>query len=134
MRVLIAEDSHIIALRTREILGDLSGVEQVAVVSSEEEAVAALVKSSPDLLVLDLRLSQGSGFGVLRTMQRSEAPITIVLSNFSDAVSRSRAIDLGADAFFDKSTEFDDLVSFVKLVASRYGSSTVGQKPAVKEV
>lgn len=75
-----------------------------------------------DLAIVDLFLKQGSGLGVLQACQaRSPAQKVVVLSNYATTDMRQRSEQLGADAFFDKSAELDQLVAYCEQVRSAHG-------------
>jgi DNA-binding NarL/FixJ family response regulator len=65
--------------------------------------------ASPDVVILDLHLRTGSGFGVLRRLRGPERPKVIVLTNFDVPAYRREAESLGADAFLDKSRDYGHL-------------------------
>jgi len=72
------------------------------------EAVSAILASQADLVVLDLRLADGSGFDVLRALHEAAPAIEVyMLSNFATEPYRRLAARLGARGFFDKSSEFE---------------------------
>lgn len=73
-----------------------------------------------DLAIVDLFLKQGSGLGVLAGCRNRGAwQKIVVLTNYATAEIRLRAVALGADAVFDKSTELDELIDYcMQLTAS----------------
>jgi DNA-binding NarL/FixJ family response regulator len=119
-RLFYAEDSA--ALRER-VLRELARIEAIEVTGWSEradDAVNQIQRIRPDIVVLDLHLSGGSGMDVLREFaRRPSAPAIIVLTNHSDPVSRERALHAGAAYFFDKSTEFEGFMAILRIVASR---------------
>jgi DNA-binding NarL/FixJ family response regulator len=107
MDVFLVEDSPPLVERLKEMLGALPRVRIVGQAAGAREAVAAILAARPDLVVLDLKLAQGTGFDVLSAVHRSAPDIELyMLSNFAAEPYRQRALSLGARAFFDKSTEF----------------------------
>jgi DNA-binding NarL/FixJ family response regulator len=111
MRVLIVDDSRLIAERVGTLLAEVSP--EIAVVGRAADAASALRafgELKPDVLVLDLRLPIGSGIEILAQVKRAApAPVVMVLTNYPYPQYRKRCADLGADFFFDKSTEVDRL-------------------------
>ena len=73
------------------------------------EAIEALQKKVPDLMLLDLLLPGLDGFGVLQAMKEKGfgCPV-IVVSNLSDKKSRDKCKALGAKEYFVKSDMDDD--------------------------
>jgi DNA-binding NarL/FixJ family response regulator len=109
-KVFIVEDSPPVLERLISLLGTLPDTHIVGHAAGAEEAARAILADRPDLVVLDLRLAQGTGFDVLIELH-GKAPGTDVymLSSFSYAAYRRQAEQLGARAFFDKSSEMQRL-------------------------
>ena len=97
LSVLLVEDSRVLAERLRETLLSVPGVQLAGTVDSEADAVAALQRHPVDVLLLDLHLRQGTGFGVLRAIPRDQAKklVVIVLTNYDLAEYRRAAAALG---------------------------------------
>ncbi len=108
MKVFIVEDSGLVTAYLVEALREIHGVEIVGYATNPADAIVRIGESAPDVLILDLRLSEGSGIEVLRRVKSGpRAPIVIVLSNYTCFEYRERCRELGAEYFFDKALEFD---------------------------
>jgi two-component system OmpR family response regulator len=109
--VLLVEDSRVLAERLRETLLSVPGVQLTASVDCEADAIAALHGQPVDVVVLDLHLRQGTGFGVLRSIPVDQAKkvVVIVLTNYDLAEYRRAAAALGATHFLDKLRDLDRL-------------------------
>jgi DNA-binding NarL/FixJ family response regulator len=117
--VLLIEDSQLLARHLLEQLAAIPMVEPLGVVETERQAIEEITRTSPDLIVLDLHLKQGTGFGVLASLAKvSKPPITIVLTNYDLPQYRERATALGAKYFLDKSNEFDRLPEIIGALSS----------------
>ena len=118
--VLLVEDSKVLAERLKELIEEVPGVRLEATVDSETAAVDAVVKSDIDVMILDLQLRQGTGFGVLRKLVGLQAkPLVIVYTNYDLPEYRQEAADLGATHFLDKSRDYDHLVKILCDVGAR---------------
>jgi DNA-binding NarL/FixJ family response regulator len=107
MRVLIADDSEVFVQRLIRMLAEISGVEIAGRARTGAEALQALRDLRPEVLILDIRMPEGTGIDVLEGLRREEPrPITIVLTNFAFPQYRKKCLQLGARYFFDKSAEF----------------------------
>jgi two-component system OmpR family response regulator len=114
LRVLLVEDSPLLADQISEILASTSCAESVGVAATERDAIDLNSKHSPDLLILDLHLRQGTGFGVLRALSSDpNKPTVVVLTNYALPQYRQQALALGANHFLDKSSDFDLLPSLI---------------------
>ena len=110
LQVLLVEDSRHLSERLWELIGQTRGVQPMAVVDSESGAIAAIESAAPDVVILDLHLREGSGFGVMRHLVKQPArPVVIVLTNYALSQYRRQAEALGARYFLDKAQEFDRL-------------------------
>lgn len=107
LRVFIVEDSSLIREKLEEMLASMEGVDNAGYATGANDAIREILLTHPDAVVLDIRLAQGNGFDVLRTV-RSQAPdIPIyILSNLVISPYRRLANQLGATDFFDKSRDF----------------------------
>ncbi|HTC15452.1 MAG TPA: response regulator transcription factor [Steroidobacteraceae bacterium] len=108
LRVLLVEDSSLLAARLAELIRRLPDVELIDTVDTEAAAVSRIAAGMPDVLILDLHLRGGSGFGVLRALKRSDKqrPKIIILTNFGLPEYRREAETFGVEAFLDKSRDY----------------------------
>ena len=112
LRVAIVEDSLNIRERLVQLVEDDKRMQVVGEADSEESAVAMCRRCEPDAIILDLKLSSGTGIGVLKTLRYVGAerkPRIIVLTNFPLPAFERAARALGADSFLDKTSEFHKL-------------------------
>jgi CheY-like chemotaxis protein len=102
------------------MLAAFSGVNVVATVASEREALHWLRHNRCDVVLLDLRLRGGSGLALLDRIGSQPVgngritPLRIVLTNSATAAVRKRCEALGATAVFDKSIQLDELFDFLR--------------------
>lgn len=127
LRVLLVEDSELLAFRLAELIRQLPGIDLIDVVATEAEALEREAASAPDVLILDLHLRRGSGFGVLRTLSRKpRRPKIVILTNFGLPEYRREAETYGVEAFLDKSRDYyrlpDLLSGFAKERPAESGS------------
>ena len=121
MRVFIAEDSPKVVERLTDLLEQVGELEVIGHAADVREAAECIRRLRPDVVILDLRMTNGNGIDVLKTIKitRPETKV-IIFSNFSDAQYRKRLLDTGADAFLDKSSDFNQIPGIVlKLVETR---------------
>jgi DNA-binding NarL/FixJ family response regulator len=114
-RTYLVEDSPVIRDNLVGFLEDFAHADVVAHASTEREAVAWL-GANPyrwDVAIVDLFLEQGNGLGVVKACcTRCAWQKVVVLTNYATLDMRARAQQLGADAFFDKSSEIEELVAY----------------------
>lgn len=116
-RVFLVEDSVPVRERVTALLASIRGVDNVGSAATAQDAELAIFATHPHAVLLDVKLAQGSGFDVLRTLHARAPDIEVyMLSNFAAPAYRQLAADLGARGFFDKTTEMD---SMRKTIADR---------------
>src|SRR3954464_14908077 len=86
----------------------------------------ALAASTPDLVLLDLRLPDVDGFTVCRELRaRSDVPI-IVVSARGEEVDRVVGLELGADDYVVKPFGLRELVARIRAVTRRTARAAGG--------
>ena len=119
LRVLLVEDSPVIRGLITQIIDDIPGVRVTESVESEREAIEAIGRLGVDVVILDLQLRKGTGFGVLRALRdMPKKPVVVVLTNFALKSYRESAFALGARDFLDKSRDYDRLPAILTEIAS----------------
>ena len=107
MKVLIADDSEVFVQRLLRALGEIGGVEVIGRARTGAEALQALRGLRPEVMILDIRMPDGTGIDVLEGMRKEKlGPVTIVLTNFALPQYRRKCLQLGAQFFFDKAADF----------------------------
>ncbi|MEX2050792.1 MAG: response regulator [Steroidobacteraceae bacterium] len=112
MRVLLVEDSRMLADRLRESLDMLDGIEVVGAVTDESSAVAAVRDKHVDVIVLDLQLKEGTGFGVVQRLGANR-PKIIVFTNYMLPEYQRFADSLGVEYFLNKSMDYERLPQLI---------------------
>jgi DNA-binding NarL/FixJ family response regulator len=123
LRVFLVEDNPLIRERLIESLTSTGRIDVVGYAEGEREAVDALADGRWDAVLLDLQLKQGNGLGVLRAIgpSRPHGAKILVLTTYAIPQYRDRSLALGADAFFDKSREYDRAVDMLSDFARTKG-------------
>ncbi|MDP9011541.1 MAG: response regulator [Pseudomonadota bacterium] len=115
VKVLLIEDSFVLAERMADDLREIPEIQLVGTVDSEIEAIAAMNRQRIDVVLMDLQLRQGTGFGVLRaigTMQHK--PKIVILTNHDLPEYKSAAAELGVAHFLDKARDFARLPAVLR--------------------
>jgi DNA-binding NarL/FixJ family response regulator len=119
--VLLVEDSKVLAERLKELIDEVPGVRLLATVEGESDAVDTVAQADVDVIILDLQLRQGTGFGVLRKLSlRPTRPVVIVYTNYDLPEYRHAAELLGANHFLDKSRDYERLVKILSDLGAEY--------------
>lgn len=119
LRVLLVEDSPVICDLIAGLINGVPGVTVAESVGSEIDAIDAVARLGVDVVILDLQLRKGTGFGVLRALARMQPqPAVVVFTNFALKTYHDTALALGARAFLDKSRDYDQLPGILTEIAA----------------
>jgi DNA-binding response OmpR family regulator len=117
-RVLIADDEPNIVI-SLEFLLSRAGFE-VASVANGEDALVAILRNRPDVLLLDVMLPGRDGFEVCQAIRQDPAFATlkiVMLTAKGRAPEVTKGLALGADAYVTKPFATRELVETVKRLA-----------------
>ena len=118
LKVLLAEDSELVRERLVQSFQSIPNVVVVGTYEDPDAAIAGVQQHEPHVVVLDIRLRDGSGMRVLQYTVRSFPATKIaVMSNFVEPQYRAACFKNGAHYFFDKSNEFERVPELLKQLA-----------------
>lgn len=120
IRVVLAEDHALVREGFRAILDLQDDIEVVAEAADGIEALAAVAKHRPDVLVLDIQMPRMDGLAVLQRLMthQTTAPAVLVLTTFDQDDYVFRALRAGAAGFLLKDVPRTQLLHAIRVVAS----------------
>lgn len=130
IRILLVDDHPMIVDAWRSAFDADPGM-RVEAVASDLAGARSTVEASPpfDVVVVDIRLGDGSGFRLLPSLDLARTAVVIVSAHGSPAYVDA-AQRLGARGFFLKTSQTAELVAGVRRVA---GGSTAWDPEAIRQ-
>lgn len=124
LRLLLVDDSEVVRAGLRSLLGLEPTFEIVGEAANVAAAIAANGRLKPDVVLLDIRLPDGTGIDACRQMLKAtpDVRILIVTSVLDDAIVDD-AIRAGAHGYLLKEIDGRGLVNAIRDVAA--GKSTL---------
>ena len=119
VRILIADDHEVVRIGLAALLDRQPGFSVVGEARSGDEAVRLARERRPDVVVMDIRMPDGSGIDACRTIttELSKTPV-IMLTSYADSDALFAAIDAGASGYVLKRVGSTELVDAVRTVAA----------------
>ncbi len=118
IRILIADDHEVVRIGLAALLDRQAGFRVVGEASSGDEALRLARTLRPDVVVMDIRMPNGSGTDACRAIT-AELPRTpvVMLTSYADEEALFDAIGAGASGYVLKRIGSDELVEAVRTVA-----------------
>jgi DNA-binding NarL/FixJ family response regulator len=121
VRVAIADDQHLIRAGFRSLLEAEPDIEIVGEAGTGAEALALVIETKPDVVLMDIRMPDGDGlWATEQIVQRPDLANTriIIVTTFELDEYVGRAIRAGASGFLVKDTEPEEFIRAVRVVAA----------------
>jgi DNA-binding NarL/FixJ family response regulator len=118
IRLLLVDDHEVLRIGLRTLFSEAGGFQVVGEAGTMSSAVTEASRLKPDVVLMDVRLPDGSGVEACRAI-RAARPETRVLflTSFADDDVVLATILAGADGFLLKEVSRDQLIGAVKTVA-----------------
>jgi DNA-binding NarL/FixJ family response regulator len=119
IRILIADDHEVVRIGLSALLDRQEGFRVVGQAGSGSEAVRLARSLHPDVVVLDIRMPDGSGTDACRQIT-AEAPDTpvVMLTSYADEDALFESISAGASGYVLKRIGSQELVDAIRTVAA----------------
>jgi two-component system, NarL family, invasion response regulator UvrY len=116
MKILLVDDHAVVRAGVRRLLASEAGI-SILEAETGHDAVDIWRRERPDLIILDLSLTDTSGLELLRRLiQLDKGAKILVLSMHSESVYAARALQAGARGYVSKSAGADEFVNAVRQV------------------
>jgi DNA-binding NarL/FixJ family response regulator len=110
--ILIVEDSFFFSKWLSNELLNIDGIQISCIVDNVNDALKLINEKEIDIAILDFQLKEGLGIEILTYIKSNyKNIIVIVFSNYAEF--KKDCLKLGADYFYDKSNEFEDLINLI---------------------
>lgn len=131
IRVFLVDDHEVVRRGIAALLDAERDIEIVGEAASVQQALARIPAAAPDVVVLDVRLPDGSGIEVCRYLHGLPAPIrSLLLTSYDDDEAVQAAVLAGAAGYLLKEVSGNRLVEGVRRIAD--GQSLLD--PAITEL
>ncbi len=117
IRIVVADDQELVRAGFATILGLQDDIDVVAEAGDGVEAVAAVERLKPDVVLLDIQMPRLDGIAAARQICAGSDTRVVMLTTFDSDEYVFDALRAGASGFLLKDVRRDDLVHAVRVVA-----------------
>ena len=119
IRLLLVDDHEVLRIGLRTLFTEAGGFEVVGEAGTMAAAVTEAVRFKPKVVLMDVRLPDGSGIDACRTIRTAHPDTRVLfLTSFADDDAILSTILAGADGFLLKEVSGEQLIDAVKTVSS----------------
>ena len=120
IRIMIVDDHPVVRAGLASMLSTQPGIDVVGSAASGVEALALLKTITPDVILMDLRMSGMSGLETIRAINvRTNPPRILVLTSFDTDEDIYQSVGVGAQGYILKDTPQDRLLEAIQMVHAR---------------
>ncbi len=118
IRVMIVDDHEVVREGLRALLNRRQGMSVVGEAGSVETAIAEAHRTKPDVIIMDVRLPDGSGVEACREIREEEPSVKVImLTSYADEEAVIASILAGASGYLLKQTRGQALADAIATVA-----------------
>jgi len=124
IRVLLVDDQALFRAGIRMLVSSQPDMEVVAEAGNGQEALAAVERTTPDVVLMDIRMPVMDGLtATAELLKTPDAPKVVMLTTFDLDEAAARAIRQGASGFLLKDADPEFLLAAIRTVHS--GSNVI---------
>lgn len=113
INILLVEDDIEIGKWLEKRILELNNIKSLSWETNIEKASMVLSLNNPDIIILDLKLPDGNGIDFLKKIKKSKNKSKVYVFSVNNEL-RNICLRLGADYFFDKTTDSEKLIEKLK--------------------
>jgi len=115
IRVLLADDHHIVREGIRQLLESAKDIQVVAEAGDGEEAQSLIQQHRPDVAVLDIQMPKASGIEVTRWVRAHLPGVgVLILTAYDEDPYVMAVLQAGANGYVLKTAKIDELIQAVR--------------------
>jgi two-component system, NarL family, response regulator DevR len=118
-RVLICDDHEVVREGLRGLIARQAGMSVVGEAGTVADSIEAAARAKPDVVIMDVRLPDGSGVEACRTIREARPETRVImLTSYADDDALFASIIAGASGYLLKQTRGQAVVDAITAVAA----------------
>ncbi len=125
LTIFIAEASTEVRKRLVELVSGLPGEVLIGEAGNALEAIVSIQRLKPQVVIMDFRMPNGNSLQAVAAVRALDATACIIkLSTFPFPQYREKCLRAGANYFFDKASESEQIVAILKQLLTETSQSS----------
>src|ERR1051326_7582941 len=118
IRVLICDDHEVVREGLRGLISRQAGMSVVGEAGTATEAIETAARAKPDVVIMDVRLPDGSGVEACRAIREARPETKVImLTSYADDEALFASIVAGAAGYLLKQTRGQAVIDAITTVA-----------------
>lgn len=117
LNILLIEDDKEIGSWMKSRITNFQNIDTFHWAINYSDAVKSVAQNKHDVVILDLKLPGGNGINILKKIKSEKLKHTVFVFSVNDEL-KTTCLRLGADYFFDKTTEAQQLLSTLETMGN----------------
>ena len=137
IKILLVDDHDLVRHGIKRLLGDTPGMQVIAEATTGEQAIDTAKITSPDVILMDVRMEGIGGLEAIKRITRQNPKIKIIaLTILDEEPFPSRVIQAGASGYLTKNAKVEEMIEAIQSVSSgkKYLSPEVAQQMALRQL
>ena len=118
LRLLLVDDHEVVRIGLRTLLNDEPDMAVLGEAGSVADAIRLSAQLQPDVVLLDVRLPDGSGIDACRAIRRNSESQVLMLTSYADDELVMEAIASGAAGYVLKQIGIEELLRAIRAVGA----------------
>jgi DNA-binding NarL/FixJ family response regulator len=119
IRIILVDDHAVVRTGYRRLLDAEPGLQVIGEAATADEANALVVRSSPDVALVDLSLKGSSGIEAIRGMLARRPKLRVLVLSMHDSAGHvTQALRSGAQGYLTKYCEPDDVIDGIRRITA----------------
>ncbi len=129
IRILIVDDHAVVRIGLKTVLANATGFRVVGEAGTVAEAITLAVQSRPDVVLMDVRLPDGTGVEACRRIKADNPDMRVVmLTSYQDEEAIVGSVMAGASGYLLKQADAERLIQAIRDAAA--GESSLDPRAA----
>lgn len=119
-KVLLVDDSPPTLEAFQYLLQDERDLEVIGVAETGQQALNLIIQRTPDVVLLDIHLTDLEGYDVTRLAKKLKSPpLIILISANGDPQTRQKGLEAGSDGFIEKGADWPKILNQIRQILSK---------------